>query len=327
MNATEVIRRSRTAGVCLAALLAWTGARAQEGAPRQPIPHSAGERPGQIGHQKTVAGVVKRFTTDDRGDINGMVLDNGTIVRWWPHLGKRFLAMVSKGDSVRVTGQVATPERGVSALMAETITNLKTNVKRLNDDTPPPPVAALSKTAVGRVVKYTTTSIGRIDGLVMSDGTVVHWPLALEKRFTSILARGNEIEASGPLKTTPRGDTFLMARVIKNRSNGLVATTAGSASVLVVPSAPAPVEAATTVVRPVPPPPPAAERPVARRPVVEAPVAKPPVVETPVVKRPVVESPVAHTTTDVERRLRDLQDKVDRLMKEVESLRRDRQQQ
>ena len=54
------------------------------------------------------------------------------------------------------------------------------------------------------MVKFTTAPRGEIDGLILSDGTVVRWPLAMEKKFTTIVARGDRIEVSGKLESTPR---------------------------------------------------------------------------------------------------------------------------
>ena len=114
MNATGNNRLIWTGSLCVLALFSGGNVRADE--PNQPIPHSGSENPGQAGKTRTVAGVVKQFTTNDRGDVDGMILDDGTRVHWWPHLGKRFLAIASKGDSVRVTGRTATIQRGLTVL-------------------------------------------------------------------------------------------------------------------------------------------------------------------------------------------------------------------
>ena len=49
---------------------------------------------------KTVTGRVERLTTAPRGEIDGAVLDNATIVHWPPHLGDHASRVAAKGDRV-----------------------------------------------------------------------------------------------------------------------------------------------------------------------------------------------------------------------------------
>jgi hypothetical protein len=72
------------------------------------------------------------------------------------------------------------------------------------------------ETVRGTVERLTTAPKGEVDGAKLDDGTVVHWPPHLERRFTAIVAKGDRIEAAGRLETTPRGDKVLEVRKITN---------------------------------------------------------------------------------------------------------------
>jgi hypothetical protein len=218
---------ARLAGLCLLGLFIWTGVQADE---------------RQLGPNKTVRGVVKRFTTAKKGEADGVVLDDGTIVHWWPHLEKRFIAVIKPGDRIEVTGRTRTTSEGVTVLEARTVTNLRTKVGAVNADTPGPrnpvPPAATPgavvaeelKTVKDIVQRFTTAPSGAIDGMVLGDGTIVHWPADLEKRFTDIVAKGDRVEATGWIERTPGGNTVVQAKAVTNlrtkqtRLTGIVRT-------------------------------------------------------------------------------------------------------
>src|SRR5207248_2224424 len=85
-----------------------------------------------------------------------------------------------------------------------------------------------AKTAQGRVQSFTTAPMGEVDGAVLDDGTVIHWPPHLTDRFTAILARGDRVKASGWMETGPAGDTHLEVRTATNlRTNASASNDAG----------------------------------------------------------------------------------------------------
>ncbi|HZT79717.1 MAG TPA: hypothetical protein VFA26_05835 [Gemmataceae bacterium] len=99
---------------------------------------SKAQPPGR-GERTTAEGVVKRFTTAPRGEIDGAVLDDGTVLHWPPHLERRFTAILAKGDRVRATGWIETGPEGDTHLEVRTLTNLRTEASRENDSPAPPP--------------------------------------------------------------------------------------------------------------------------------------------------------------------------------------------
>jgi hypothetical protein len=178
---------------------------------------------------KMVQGKVQRFTTAPGGEVDGAVLDDGTIVHWPPHLGDKIASIVAKNDRVRANGWMKTGPAGDTHLEIQSITNLRTNVSFDRPDGPPPPRPALrgpraklaspdrdSTTAEGKVRSLTTAPRGEVDGAVLGDGTTVHWPPHLGDRIANIVAKGDRVRATGWMETGPEGDTHLEIQSITN---------------------------------------------------------------------------------------------------------------
>ncbi len=87
---------------------------------------------------QTVRGTVREFTMAPKGEVDGLILNDGTWVHWPPHLQDRFSAIAAKGDKVRVTGFRETGLRGDTKLEVSTLTNLDTNKTIENPDRPAP---------------------------------------------------------------------------------------------------------------------------------------------------------------------------------------------
>jgi hypothetical protein len=187
----------------LVALLGWVAVQAQ---------------PSERGETKTVRGKVVSFTTAPKGEIDGAVLDDDSVIHWPPHLEERFKGIVDKGDRIEATGWMETGPRGDTHLEVRKVTNLRTKVSGENDDVPrpkgkgkaapppPPPDNGPAKTVRGTVKEFTTAPKGEVDGFKLSDGTWVHWPPHLQERFKDIVAKGDRVEAVGQMETGPRGD-------------------------------------------------------------------------------------------------------------------------
>lgn len=97
-----------------------------------------GAQPPRRGEATTAEGVVERMTTAPRGEIDGAVLSDGTILHWPPHLAERFAAAATRGDRVRASGWMETGPRGDTHFEVQTLTNLRTEATAENDGPPPP---------------------------------------------------------------------------------------------------------------------------------------------------------------------------------------------
>lgn len=189
------------------------------------------ETNGQGDDQETVKGTVKEFTEAPKGEIDGMALSDGTIVHWPPHLERKFTAIVKKGDRVEVVGRRETLPKGEKVFEARTVTNLATEESYTKDDAPPPPkgkkdkgkkgkgrdrIAGPDRTVTGKVERFTEAPKGEIDGMELSDGTVVHWPPHMERQFTAIVKKGDRVRVIGWDETKPKGEKVLEVRSLTN---------------------------------------------------------------------------------------------------------------
>ncbi len=246
----------KTSGRSLRWMTRWPSGLAPLGALALALPFALSEAKAQalgFGETRTAQGTVQRLTAAPMGEIDGAVLDDGTVIHWPPHLADRFSAIVARGDRIRAIGRMETGPAGDTHLEVQTVTNLRTNDLRENDAPPPgpglrrgplpppalrpgnDPTATASRTAQGTVQRLTTAPMGEIDGAVLDDGTVIHWPPHLADRFTAIVARGDRIKVSGWIEAGPAGDShFEVVTATNLRTN---ATTTNDVD---VPPRPAP---------------------------------------------------------------------------------------
>ena len=76
------------------------------------------------------------------GEIDGAVLDDGTVIHWPPHMADRFTPVVVKGDQVKLRGRTETGPAGDTHFEVQNATNLRTNASvesELGGPRPPRP--------------------------------------------------------------------------------------------------------------------------------------------------------------------------------------------
>ncbi len=202
-------------------------------------------QPG-VAEAKQLEGRVQSLTRAPMGEVDGALIDDGTVIHWPPHLADRFAAVAVAGDRIRASGRMETGPEGDTHLEVQTVTNLRTNASAENGAGPPPPpprpgrrvgppprrplareglldprTGAL-KTAEGRVRSMTTAPMGEVDGAILDDGTAIHWPPHLADRFAAVVTRGERVKVSGWTETGPEGDTHLEVQTATNlRTNGV----------------------------------------------------------------------------------------------------------
>lgn len=110
--------------------------------PGGPVPYVAGEPPyvadepaapaesggsppqTQAGDASVAQGQVAQHRTAPRGEINGLVLTDGTIVTVPLHAGGELAALAAPGDTVRIEGNRHVTRHGQTHLRADTVTDL-----------------------------------------------------------------------------------------------------------------------------------------------------------------------------------------------------------
>lgn len=88
----------------------------------------------QFGEVKTVQGTVQDFTTAPKGEVDGLILSDGTAIHWPPHMAQQFSGIVAKGDKVKAVGRMANDPKGGTKLETATLTNLRTGKSQTNPD-------------------------------------------------------------------------------------------------------------------------------------------------------------------------------------------------
>jgi hypothetical protein len=159
-------RCQRWTGVALA-LVAATTAWAQEPAPPQlPL--------------LTRDGTVAQVLVNPDGDADGLLLQDGTLVRFMPH-AVADLAPLRVGAVVQTRGEPATTPSGLTLFDAQVTSAGRTVVAdavATPPRLPPPPGGPDSQlrtmTVSGRARLLLTNPDGVVDGLLLEDGTVVH---------------------------------------------------------------------------------------------------------------------------------------------------------
>jgi hypothetical protein len=165
--------------------LAWLAslpAEAQQAPPPAPPPATT-----------TVSGTVDFFMLGSRGQVNGLLLRDNTIVRFAPQLGPEIVRNVRPGDVVTATGFFE-----AAGQMHATSIRDATSLRTISETTatPAPPEKQLLETT-GTIRVVTRNSLGLVDGVVMTNGIVVRIPPDVAARFAAQLQPGQPLAVRG----------------------------------------------------------------------------------------------------------------------------------
>jgi hypothetical protein len=131
----------------------------------------------------SITGAVKQYLLTPVGDVEGVELQDGTDVRFPPHMGAALATIVRPGDRVSVMGFVAPQTPYGRAVKALTVTNLATNQSVVDQPPTVPPcppwlrgASMREMTVSGTLDHYILNDRGDIDGLILSSGYEVKFP-------------------------------------------------------------------------------------------------------------------------------------------------------
>ncbi len=165
-------------------------------------------------------GQVQQFTLTPRGDIDGLILTDGTEVKTPPHLSTQIAYAIKTGDTVTIHGLHAA---ALPLVQAVSITNDATG-RAVIDNGPPgsgrlpaaPPTPIATATGAGgplpgltevhsRVRMALHVPQGDVNGALLDDGTILRLPPPEAYRFASLLQSGQTIVAEGSELVTAMG--------------------------------------------------------------------------------------------------------------------------
>jgi hypothetical protein len=159
-----------------------------------------------------VQGVVAQYLMNPDGFVDGLLLSNNTIIRFPPHLGQVLTQTVSPQDIVRVEGFFESS----GTFHASSIIDLQS--QRSVADYPPPPghppaprpgsLPRRPLSANGTIRVLTQGKRSEINGVVLADGTVVHFAPTVGMQFAALLREGNQFAATGYGTSNQYGRSF-----------------------------------------------------------------------------------------------------------------------
>ena len=132
-------------------------------------------------------GQVQLFTLTPPGDIDGLILTDGTEIKTPPHLSTALALTIRPGDAITVHGLKAAQ---LSLAQALSVTNDATGKRQ---------------TVSGRVRMPLHGPLGDINGVLLEDGTVLRVPPPEVSRFNALFAPGLAIAARGTERVSVAG--------------------------------------------------------------------------------------------------------------------------
>src|SRR5438876_2851947 len=159
-------------------------------------------------------GQVQQFTLTPRGDIDGLILTDGTEVKTPPHLSTEIAYSVKPGDAVTIHGLRAA---ALALVQAVSITDEQTGRTVVDNGPPGPgrpgappapapwpnapaagpaaPIPGLTEVQ-GRVRMSLHGPQGDVNGALLDDGTVLRLPPPEAYRFAALLQPGEALVAA-----------------------------------------------------------------------------------------------------------------------------------
>jgi hypothetical protein len=148
-------------------------------------------------------GIVKQYTLTPRGDVDGLILNDGTEVTLPPHLTSQIVFAVRPGDAVTIRGLKA---RALPLIDAASITNFATGA-RVVDNGPAdgPDRSAGDQTTSGKIAGQLHGKRGELNGAVLDNGTILRMPPPEAERVQNLLQPGQPVTVRGPTLKTALG--------------------------------------------------------------------------------------------------------------------------
>lgn len=146
-------------------------------------------------------GVVKQYVLGPRGNVDGLILQDGTEVNFPPHLGTQVVFAIKPGDAISIRGLRARMTPLIDAAMLRNETSGATIV-----DAGPEPRPDLASTLIsGKITQLLYGKQGEVNGALLEDGTIVRLPPHEAARLSGVLVAGSPLSVSGTVNATPLG--------------------------------------------------------------------------------------------------------------------------
>lgn len=147
---------------------------------------------------QSAEGQVQRFLINPYGEVDGLQLADGRVVKFAPHMGEELVQFVTSGQTVRVSA--GRPE-GANTVKAYAIVNLTSG--RVIEELPPPyprfprhlrAAPLQEQQAEGTIATVLTGRHGEPNGVILSSGAIVRFA---PHSLTTTLNPGQAFAARG----------------------------------------------------------------------------------------------------------------------------------
>jgi hypothetical protein len=159
-------------------------------------------------------GKGSRLLVNPFGEVDGLLLDTGTLVTFPPHMGEQLAAAVKPGDTVEVKGYPEAPGQ----IKGYVITPSNSNQSLMVQAKPPKGIIKMPKhvrsagleamNAQGEIRHLHFGKHGEINGVILADGTIVRFSREASYPFAHLLKIGQDISASGYGTKNQYGQAF-----------------------------------------------------------------------------------------------------------------------
>ena len=155
-------------------------------------------------------GKVAQYSLTPRGDVDGLILADGTEVHFPPFMSTQIVFTVKPGDNVTIHGVKA---RALPMVAARSITNDATGAKVLVMGMRDIRGEGPTLEAEGKIAAAMHTPRGDVDGVRLEDGTIVRLPPGEAKKLAEMLAPGKSIVVRGDGYAGPLGKAVVAMQI------------------------------------------------------------------------------------------------------------------
>ncbi|WP_420152701.1 hypothetical protein [Siphonobacter sp.] len=183
------------------------------GPPAGPLPL---QQPGLVA-LTTLSGTVQDFTANDESVLDGFTFNTEgkkVAVQFPPHLGQAIQAASKSGRQVTITGSSELTPEGQSMFRLVSLTSGQTVVTDTPPAAPATPPTLTPTTFKGKVLDYQLNKQGQVNGLRLSDQTLVRVPPHLAAQVIAVAPKESTVSVEGYVQPTGEGQVRLQKQQV-----------------------------------------------------------------------------------------------------------------
>ena len=167
-----------------------------------------------------IRGQVQQLTLTARGDIDGLILKDGTEVKTSPELAMQLTGFFKPGDRVTINGlhAAALPLIRAVSLTSE-VTHRTVTESAVATPQPQPPASAPAPSVgsatelSGRVRMALHGPLGEVNGMLLDNGTILRIPPTQGPAVTAFMQARQTVSAQGLALTTAAGTVMEVQQI------------------------------------------------------------------------------------------------------------------